>query len=764
MAQGSATGGTISGLGTITIGHCAEWASVTQIEDSGAACGGGGGGGGTVTSITIAPTANQISVSGTCTITTTGTCTLLLPSAVILPGSLSVPGGAVSIGTDGSVAGLLDLSNNVGGGTHTIFGSAATTTNTILGPAAVIANGHVLTCATVGTVCTLTDGGASGSITGSGTTNTMAKFTAATAIGNSQVTDDGTHPVISPHGYDAGATAGYNNEVANNATTGTVLNALVCDDGTGHGIVCPTASSTTNQPYGSVTNNQGTSGNATFALLGFVLNYFDNQSTARDYAIASTTTAGYLHDTGSTTLTPGQPNYFVWTANTGANTTGYYRLLTADDFVVSSGTSALPGGSLYSLQYQSPLGTFAGNTPPTTNGNYLCGYNVTGSAALAPGCNLPGIQIDTTNPATLLYSDRAAYLKWTSGSALALPAIAGQFASQFPFVIQNTSGGTLTITPNAGASNLIDGSATGTVPNNSVALVYSDGVSNWNTIKFPNTAGGGGGGGGNPGGSGTNIQNRASSTTFGGIAGSSADDTNGLMTIAPTGTGVGLSIFGDAHSSDVLDLYLNGGTLGTPAVFVDTFGDLTVLNNITAASDTSGMNVDGVFGPFIEADPAGLGYGISENEGNASFINEFWSSTYDTLWADSTAHRWKFATSASGTTTYNVPGVQTAGTSGHLAAFASNGIDLADGGASAALSGTTGSIGGSLLTIGTCSSGTATVTGATTSMVASASPVTYPGDGNYWLAYVSASNTVTVKLCAVATLTPTASAYNVRVQ
>ena len=84
--------------------------------------------------------------------------------------------------------------------------------------------------------------------------------------------------------------------------------------------------------------------------------------------------------------------------------------------------------------------------------------------------------------------------------------------------------------------------------------------------------------------------------------------------------------------------------------------------------------------------------------------------------------------------------------------------------ATGALTGTTGSIGGSLLTIGTCSSGTVSVTGASTSMVATASPVTYPGDGNYWLAYVSAANTVTVKVCAVATLTPTASIYNVRVQ
>lgn len=82
---------------------------------------------------------------------------------------------------------------------------------------------------------------------------------------------------------------------------------------------------------------------------------------------------------------------------------------------------------------------------------------------------------------------------------------------------------------------------------------------------------------------------------------------------------------------------------------------------------------------------------------------------------------------------------------------------------SAPLSGTTGSIGGGLLTIGACTSGNTTVTGATTSMTAVASPVTYPGDGSDWKAYVSAANTVTVKVCAIVALTPTASNYNVRV-
>lgn len=79
------------------------------------------------------------------------------------------------------------------------------------------------------------------------------------------------------------------------------------------------------------------------------------------------------------------------------------------------------------------------------------------------------------------------------------------------------------------------------------------------------------------------------------------------------------------------------------------------------------------------------------------------------------------------------------------------------------LSGTSASIGGSALLAGACSSGTVSITGATTSMAVVATPATYPGDGSEWAAYVSSANTVTVKVCAIIALTPTASTYNVRV-
>ncbi len=80
---------------------------------------------------------------------------------------------------------------------------------------------------------------------------------------------------------------------------------------------------------------------------------------------------------------------------------------------------------------------------------------------------------------------------------------------------------------------------------------------------------------------------------------------------------------------------------------------------------------------------------------------------------------------------------------------------------SSGITGTSASIGGGALIAGQCATGTATVTGALTSMVASASPNTYPGAGFVWAAQVTSADTATVYVCAQAAGTPTSSTYNV---
>lgn len=111
-----------------------------------AGCGGGTPGGGTVTEAHILGTTNQVTVSGTCDITSSGTCTLSLPPVI-------------DLGTDNSVAGGVQVANG-SANAHTTWGSAATTSNTVNGPATAPTDQHLLKCATTGTVCTLADGGA----------------------------------------------------------------------------------------------------------------------------------------------------------------------------------------------------------------------------------------------------------------------------------------------------------------------------------------------------------------------------------------------------------------------------------------------------------------------------------------------------------------------------------------------------------------------------------------------------------------------------
>jgi hypothetical protein len=74
----------------------------------------------------------------------------------------------------------------------------------------------------------------------------------------------------------------------------------------------------------------------------------------------------------------------------------------------------------------------------------------------------------------------------------------------------------------------------------------------------------------------------------------------------------------------------------------------------------------------------------------------------------------------------------------------------------------TGSIGGALLAAGACSSGTVSLANAQTGSAVVATPSTYPLDGFWWEAYVSAPQTVKVNVRAAVGGTPTASVYNVQ--
>ena len=111
LSQSSGSGGTITGKGTITPGDCVSWASGTQIQDTGSACGGGTG---TVTSIGVA-TANGVSgtSSGGATPSLTITLGAITPTTVngltitTSTGTLTIPNGVTLTGPASSGTALI---------------------------------------------------------------------------------------------------------------------------------------------------------------------------------------------------------------------------------------------------------------------------------------------------------------------------------------------------------------------------------------------------------------------------------------------------------------------------------------------------------------------------------------------------------------------------------------------------------------------------------------------------------------------------------
>jgi hypothetical protein len=207
-------------------------------------------------------------------------------------------------------------------------------------------------------------------------------------------------------------------------------------------------------------------------------------------------------------------------------------------------------------------------------------------------------------------------------------------------------------------------------------------------------------------------------------------------------------------------------------------------------SNTTGLQQDcnsGAAGPNITL--AGMNQFTMKSTGNTTYLNlQSGGSAYNAYlnWFQGATRYWQAGIST-GTTSWSLTDYQNAHSiinlpnntmpSGSIGGNANGATAITqatgDGSTNIAtdafvkanlpLTGTTGSIGGSALAVGACTSGTVNVTGATTSMTAVATPVTYPGDGMLWRPYVSAAGVVTVKVCAYVAGTPTASAYNVRV-
>jgi len=329
--------------------------------------------------------------------------------------------------------------------------------------------------------------------------------------------------------------------------------------------------------------------------------------------VSGTITAGHVATLNQNTTgtaanlsgTPALPNGTTATTQSpGDNTTK----LATDAFVLANSFTN-PMTTLGDMIYGGSAGAATRLAGPTVNGLYTVTENVSGGAATAETFSLPGVPVDATNPATLLYTDRANYLNWTSGTALALPAVATNFASNFPFVIKNTST-TLTLTPNVGASDLIDSAASGTLIPNFAAFVYQDSTSapgHWWTVKFPTFAAFGSNcgsstqalswstttgfgcqsitGSASAGGSNTQIQYN-NSTALGGITNFTSNGTNPLLTaiVAPAAPAAGFdTLYEDSTNLRFHDINASG-TIGTTVV-----ANTGSANNFVTAISAAGV-------------------------------------------------------------------------------------------------------------------------------------------------------------------------------
>jgi len=185
-------------------------------------------------------------------------------------------------------------------------------------------------------------------------------------------------PLMNIEGFDVNTLGAYQWQATNNASTGTVLNKMICDDGAGKVQTCAFATAATNNPVGSATNGvkaaPGTTGLTGVCTIGFCSVIFDNSATALHFAQLSTTVNGDLHDTGSTSPpTNGQPYWFVFSGNGGAGTAAIIRNLSPSEL----NAAAINGGGKTTIQINGtgtqPVANFVNGTgitlSPVNSGN-----------------------------------------------------------------------------------------------------------------------------------------------------------------------------------------------------------------------------------------------------------------------------------------------------------------------------------------------------------------------------------------------------------
>ncbi len=278
--------------------------NVTGTVTCGSGCSGGTGGSGTVTSVGsgLGLTGGPIVSSGTLAINTAVVPQLGATSNVFM-------GGITASGFTGSGEGLTNVNAAMlGGNTASAFAPAtgspnyvATTGGTMTGALDLPTDGLV-----VGTTELVLTGGEVG-------VNTATPLATLDVGGTGRFANYLRVPALATF-------------IANDTTTGTVLNKVAKLNGVSPAGVVVTATTDTAGAVGIVIGDAGTTSNGHVALEGQANCVFDGATTTGDYVQISGTVGGDCHDTGATYPISGQVLGRVLSTNAGTGTYSVYLI------------------------------------------------------------------------------------------------------------------------------------------------------------------------------------------------------------------------------------------------------------------------------------------------------------------------------------------------------------------------------------------------------------------------------------------------------
>lgn len=229
------------------------------------------------------------------------------------PGS----GGTVAFGSNFAFAAIAN-----GGGTVTITpaGGATITKNGVsAAPAATLAisAGQWCEITTDNTIwyANCASLGTTGAVTGSGTANTITKWTSPSSVGNSSATDDGTNPTRTPNGLDTAVQGNYDEWTVD--TGGVTVNKLACRSSSNKAVICPI--NTTSGVLGVAQATVAATGTVEICWAAKCSVVSTNATTAGHWLIPSTSVAGDVDDSGTTTEPTGTQTFLAESAVAGGS-------------------------------------------------------------------------------------------------------------------------------------------------------------------------------------------------------------------------------------------------------------------------------------------------------------------------------------------------------------------------------------------------------------------------------------------------------------